>query len=181
MNNFIKELWGWVRSFGLAFVITLIVSTFIVQPSKVDGHSMDPTLHDKQLVFVSKIMHTLGHEPDYGDIVIIDSRFELKREISDELFDNPLITLITKNVREKYIKRVIGKAGDVLEFKDQHVYRNGQLLDESYIKEKMRFTLNETILVPEDHIFVMGDNRNHSTDSRDFGCIPLSHVLGKKL
>ncbi len=181
MKKGLLELWSWIRTFGLAFVIALFVSTFIVQPTTVKGHSMDPTLHDKQYIFVSKIMHTLRYEPDYGDIVIIDSHLNLKRTITNEIIDSPLITLITQNPREKHVKRVIGKAGDIIEFKDHKVYRNGQLLDEPYIKEEMWYSSNEKIVVPDDHIFVLGDNRNHSRDSRDYGCVPLSHVLGKKL
>lgn len=181
MKKLLIELWSWTRSIGIAFVIALLVSTFVLQPSKVIGHSMDPTLHDNQRVFVLKIMHTFGYEPDYGDIVVIDSHLDEKRTLTDEFADNPLIALITQNSREKHVKRVIGKPGDVIEFKDHSVYRNGQLLEEPYIKEKIWFTPNETIVVPEDHIFVLGDNRNHSRDSRDYGCVPLSHVLGKKL
>ena len=76
---------------------------------------------------------------------------------------------------------MIGKPGDQLELKDDKMYRNGVPLDEPYINEAMRANGNKKWTVPADHIFVMGDNRNNSMDSRVIGYIPLDHVLGKKL
>lgn len=90
--------------------------------------------------------------------------------------------IIRNNDDEKnyWIKRVIGEAGDTIEFKDGRVYRNGTELVEIYIKEEMVVPF-ETIVVPENYIFVMGDNRNGSKDSRDIGPIPKENVLGKVL
>lgn len=181
MKKVVLEILSWIRTIGLAFVIAVFISVFIIQPSTVKGHSMDPTLHDRQYIFVSKMMRTFQYEPDYGDIVIIDSHLELQRGLTEEFIDSPLIALITQNPREKHVKRVIGKAGDVIQFIDHQVYRNGELLEEPYLKEPMWYTSNEKIVVPEEHIFVMGDNRNFSRDSRHYGSVPLSHVLGKKL
>jgi signal peptidase I len=79
-----------------------------------------------------------------------------------------------------YVKRLIGKPGDILEFKDHKVYRNGIALQEPYIKEVMNFISDKKWVVPDKYIFVMGDNRNNSNDSRSIGFIPLDHVLGKK-
>ena len=74
---------------------------------------------------------------------------------------------------------MIGKGGDVLEFKNGHVYRNGGELQEPYINEPMEFTMEGSYTVPEGMVFVMGDNRNHSSDSRFIGPVPIDHVLGK--
>jgi len=82
----------------------------------------------------------------------------------------------TKNV---WVKRIIGKAGDKLEFHDGHVYRNGEALQEPYINGTMEYSQKNTITVPEGYVFVMGDNRNHSSDSRFIGPVPVDHVLGK--
>lgn len=177
-----KGLWSWISSFAIAFVLVLFLGIFVFQSTKVMGISMDPTLHDTQKVYVSKLSHTFRALPDYGDIVIIDSRIEQERTIVDELLDTPLISLFAgKDDKHIWIKRVIGKPGDVLEFKDHQVYRNGEAIDEPYIKEKMNYTSDKQWVVPEDHVFVMGDNRNHSMDSRIIGFIPLDHVLGKKM
>ncbi len=179
----VKELWGWTKAIGISVSLALLISIFVLQPFKVDGHSMDPTLYDSERIYVSKISHTLSTMPEYGDIVVIDSRVERTRTFKDDLRENPLIMLVTGNKDEHtfWVKRVIGKPGDVLEFKDNQVYRNGQLLVEPYIKEKMVNQPDAKVVVPEKHVFVMGDNRNNSMDSRVIGVIPLDHVMGKKV
>ncbi|CAM2863706.1 signal peptidase I [Paenibacillus sediminis] len=180
----LKEIGTWLSSIGIGFILTLFVGIFVFQPYKVDGHSMDPTLHDKERIYVSKLSHTFSKEPDYGDIVVIDSRIDRKRSFKDSVIEHPLIQFIMgKNTKEDhtfYVKRVIGKPGDVLEFKDHKVYRNGVALQEPYLKETMNFVSNQKWIVPKDHIFVMGDNRNNSNDSRNIGYIPLDHVMGIK-
>ena len=180
--NLLKRVRGWISSIAIAFVISLIIGIFLIQPYRVDGHSMDPTLHDNQRVFVSKLSHTFSYYPDYGDIVIIDSRVDRDRSFKDDVLDNPIFQLLMNRTnRNFYIKRVIGKPGDVLELKDHQIYRNGVPLDEPYLNEVMTESADEQWIVPDDHIFVMGDNRNNSQDSRVIGFIPLDHVLGKKL
>ncbi len=178
-----RKIWSWVLTLAVAFVLSSIIGIFLVQPYQVDGHSMDPTLHDKQRIYVSKLSHTLGYLPEYGDIVIIDSRVDRSRTFKDDVLENPIIRLFRDAPDDHafYVKRVIGKPGDVLEFRGHTVYRNGQALVEPYIKEMMMFESDEQWTVPENHIFVMGDNRNRSEDSRDIGYIPLDHVLGTKI
>lgn len=164
-----------------AFVMALVITIFVFQPYKVEGHSMDPTLHDQQRIYASRVSHTLSKMPSYGDIVIIDSRFSRPRTLKDDFIENPLISLLSKNSGNNsiyYIKRVIGKPGDVIEVKKGKVYRNGQVLDEPYINGAMEVSPYKKWTVPENHVFVMGDNRNHSTDSRVIGFCPLDHVLG---
>ncbi len=179
----LNRMLSWIFTIGIAFAIALFVGIFIFQPYNVEGHSMDPTLHDQERIYTTKFVHTFSYLPDYGDIVIIDSRIERKRSFRDNVLENPIIQLIAggKDERIFYVKRVIGKPGDVLEFKNHKVYRNGKPLDEPYIKETMNYSSPRKWVVPQKHIFVMGDNRNHSEDSRSIGYIPLDHVLGVKL
>lgn len=175
----VKELFSWLTTLVTAVAFAILISVFVIQPTKVLGHSMDPTLHNNEMVYVSKLSHTLHKMPDYGDIVIIDSRVNRKHSLMDDLLDNPLYNLITGHEdHNTWIKRIIGKPGDVLEFKNHHVYRNGNQLTEPYIKEAMQYTSNTKITVPVNSVFVMGDNRNNSTDSRVIGPVPLDHVLG---
>jgi signal peptidase I len=176
------ELWSWFRSLGIAFVLAFCISVFLIQPFKVSGHSMDPTLHDKQFLFVSKLSHTFSYLPNYLDVVIIDSRLDRKRSLKDDLLEFPLLQFFKlSNDPIFYVKRVIGKPGDTLEFKDHKVYRNGEALKEDYINETMDYTSAEKLVVPDREIFVMGDNRNNSNDSRSIGFVPLDHVMGKKI
>jgi signal peptidase I len=159
-----KKMWSWISTIGIAFAVSSIIGIFIIQPYKVEGHSMDPTLHDKERVYVSKLPHTFSYLPEYGDIVIIDSRVDRGRTIKDDVLENPIFQLLLNTTDHAfYIKRVIGKPGV-----------------EPYIKEMMQYESDQKWIVPENHIFVMGDNRNNSEDSRMIGYIPLDHVLGKK-
>jgi signal peptidase I len=177
----LNECWSWFRSIGIAFIIAFCFSVFVFQPFRVSGHSMDPTLHDKQFLFVTKLSHTFSYMPNYLDIVVIDSRVARKRSFKDDLLDFQLFHFFTSQTDHNfYVKRVIGKPGDTLEFKDHKVYRNGQALEEPYIKETMNYTSDKKWVVPDQQIFVMGDNRNNSNDSRSIGFVPLDHVLGEK-
>ncbi|MFD0681007.1 MULTISPECIES: signal peptidase I [unclassified Paenibacillus] len=182
MKKVATEIRSWIFSIGIAFACALLIGVFVLQPTNVLGHSMDPTLHDEQRIFVSKISHTFHLEPDYGDIVIIDSRVDRSRSVLDDLLEHPLISLLSdKDDRIIYIKRVIGKPGDVLEFKNHQVFRNGEPLNEPYLNEQMNYTSSQKFVVPDKHLYVMGDNRNNSKDSRNIGFIPLDHVLGIKI
>jgi signal peptidase I len=181
--NLLKQFWSWTRSLGIAIALVLFIGIFVFQPYKVDGHSMDPSLQDKERIYVSKLNHTFSYLPKFGDIVIIDSRVSRARTFKDDVLDNSLFQLFKGSSNEQtfYVKRVIGLPGDSLQFKDHHVVRNGVALQESYINEPMDYISEDIVTVPEKHIFVMGDNRNHSNDSRAIGFIPLDHVIGKKI
>ncbi len=153
-----EEVKDWVMSIAIAVVAALLIRTFIVELYVVDGPSMRPTLqHDERLV-VNKFIYHL-RAPEKGEVII----FRYPRDPSRD-----------------FIKRVIATAGDTIEIKDGHVYVNDQLLREDYILEKTR-TEYPKVTIPEGTIFVMGDNRNNSEDSRfpDVGFVPLDLVKGK--
>jgi signal peptidase I len=86
-----------------------------------------------------------------------------------------------RHSHDVWVKRVIGLPGDTIMIKNNQVYRNGQRLKEDYIKEAMIDTPDAHFVIPENQIFVMGDNRNNSRDSREIGSIPIDHVLGVKI
>ncbi|HOL17711.1 MAG TPA: signal peptidase I [Bacillota bacterium] len=181
----IEELASWVAHFLAALVLALALCLFVLQPTYVEGRSMEDTLHDGDKVLISKLLHTFGGEPEYGDIVIIDSRVNRPRTFRDDLREMLTVNLFTRyffgleGESHYWIKRVIGKEGDYLEFRGCTVFRNGVPLEEPYVREAAEYKDLEPVKVPEDCIFVMGDNRNDSRDSRHIGCVPLSHVLGK--
>lgn len=175
-----KKLGRWLFTLLIAFVVTGLMNMFIFQTYRVEGHSMDPTLYNQELLFVSKLIHTFSREPDYNDIVIIDSQLSQEETLLNQIMDIGLIAMVTEESNPNiYVKRVIGRPGDMIEIKEGIVYRNQKKLNEPYIKEPMNAAQNDKWIVPQHHIFVMGDNRNNSQDSREIGPIPMNHILGK--
>jgi signal peptidase I len=122
---------------------------------RVDGFSMEPTLQSGEFVIVNKLAYRLG-EPTRGDVVV---------------FHFP------RNPEQEYIKRVIGLPGDQIRVKDGQVFVDGERLTEPYIKAPPAYE-NEW-LVPDNQLFVFGDNRNNSSDSHNWGGVPLDFVVGK--
>jgi signal peptidase I len=182
----LKEILGWLGTIVISVVVALLIIIFLFQPTSVNGESMENTLHNSDKIIINKTQNLFHSKPDYNDIVIIDSRVDRERKFIDNITDplkyNLIVTRFTKNEDEIFwVKRVIGKAGDILEFKDGKVIRNGETLDETYIKEEMFYQSDEKVTVPQNNVFVMGDNRNYSKDSREIGCIPLDHIVGKYL
>ena len=163
-----SEIFEWIKALAIAIVLAAIIRYFLFAPILVDGLSMTPTLHDGNRMVVNKIAYKIG-EPERFDIVVFHATEE-----------------------KDYIKRVIGLPGDKIEYKDDTLYINGKAYDEPYLdgaKEQViggpltePFTLKEIIgrdTVPEGEVFVMGDNRRASKDSREIGTIKISEILGK--
>ena len=146
-----------IKDIIIALVVVLIV-TACVKPTIVSGQSMDDTLHNGNYLIVNKLAYKFG-EPARGDIIVFNS--------GDE-------------EHELWVKRVIGLPGDVIKTDGKTLYINDAKASEPYIKKgTVAQGEMQTWTVPEDAIFVMGDNRNNSTDSRIIGCVEESAVLGK--
>ena len=153
----VRAALSWIKVLALAAITALLVNTFVFRIVIVEQTSMMPTLAPKERVYLDKLAYVF-HEPEHGDIIILDSP-------------------IAKDTR--YVKRIIGLPGDTLELKDGTLYRNGKIVSEPYIMET---TSGEfTVTVPEGKYFVMGDNRGVSLDSRNdaIGCIDRELILGK--
>lgn len=159
-SSFQDELKDWVISIVIAVALAMIIRTFIIELYMVDGPSMRPTLASGERLVVNKFIYRF-QQPVKGDIVV----FRYPRDPSRD-----------------FIKRVIATAGDTIEIKDGQVHVNGQMLHETYILEKSRGSYPLSV-VPDGTIFVMGDNRNNSEDSRfaDVGFVPLNMLKGKAL
>lgn len=155
--SFSRELWDWTRSIIIAVALALVLRFFVVEHFKVDGSSMVPTLRDGERLIVNKFVYNFN-DPGYGDIVVF--KYSSNRD---------------------FIKRVVGTTGDVLHCKDNRLYRNNQPVEEPYLKDGYLMRDFGPVEVPEGHIFVMGDNRTESKDSRDddVGFISLEQVRGK--
>ena len=146
-----------IKDIVLALVVVLII-TACVKPTIVSGQSMDDTLHNGNYLIVNKLAYKFG-EPERGDIIVFDSGEE---------------------EHELWVKRVIGLPGDVVKTDGKTLYINDAKASEPYIKKgTVAQGEMQTWTVPEGAIFVMGDNRNNSADSRIIGCVEESAVLGK--
>lgn len=160
MNLEKKDVIEMFESIGMGVAIACVFSAF-VKPVKVVGNSMDSTLHDGQRLFVLRQAY-LGkkNNPEYKDIIVVDADFW--------------------GEEKKIIKRVIATEGQSLKIEGSNVYVDGKLLKEDYINEAMNPEWNIVIdKIPEDKLFVMGDNRNHSGDSRHIGLVDESDIYGK--
>lgn len=175
--KFLKWAWEWFQIIAVSILLAVLINLFVLQPIRVEGRSMMPTLHNNDFLIISRIGKTLNTGYDYDDIVVIDKRTDRKRTFLDDIKEISFFRrLPNKNL---WIKRIIGKEGDVIEIKNGEVYRNGEKLNETYIKDEKMDWPDETYKVPKGHVFVMGDNRNDSMDSRVIGYIPIENIKGK--
>ena len=155
-----KEILSWIGSFAVAIVAALFIVTFIGQRVMVDGQSMEDTLQDKDNLICDKISYRFK-DPERFDIVVI---------YPDE----------EKSAR--WIKRIIGLPGEEVRIDTEgNIYINGEILEENYGKETIKDPgmAIEPIQLGEDEYWVMGDNRNHSSDSRVIGPVPKDRIIGK--
>ncbi len=149
----------------VAFVGSLYIAVylFLFFPSSVQGASMEPTLYTGDRIFISRVAYRIS-DVGRGDVIVMTS---------------------PRNPDIEYVKRVIGLPGETLLFKDGDVYIDGYLLEEPYLNDKTNLWENGFIeenvpyMVPDNHVFVMGDNRHRSSDSREFGPVPMESVIGK--
>ncbi len=152
------ELKSWLRDILFAFATAIFIVIFVIQPVKVEGTSMQPRLIDQERIFVNRFIYRFA-DIRRGDIVV---------------FWYP------RDRNKSFIKRVVGLPGDELEIRYGSLYVNGQRLDEPYLKAEFRdrdSLRRET--VPAGQYFVLGDHRNSSNDSRNWGFVPGDLIYGK--
>lgn len=160
-----RAVWGWVISIIVAVIVAFVIRAFFFEIIVVDGESMFPTLESNEKLAVEKVSRYFDL-PDRGDIIIVQYPDEYETE---------------ENKDATYVKRVIALPGETVEIKDSIVYINGTALSEPYINTAEPYRDMAAITVPEDSVFVMGDNRAHSQDSRTVGAIPRSEIVGHAL
>jgi signal peptidase I len=148
----------WVRDFIISVMASFFIITFLYQPVKVEGTSMQPELRDQDRLFVNKFAYDF-EKISRGDVVV---------------FYYP------RDLQKSYIKRVIALPGDTIRIDDGRVYVNGQSIDESYVPKRFQDVRSmAAIVVPPGQYFVMGDHRSISSDSRDFGPVSRKLIYGK--
>lgn len=159
MNEKVKEIFKTIFTYAVIILIVIVIRLFFVDPVRVDGHSMDTTLQNGEIMLLNKIVYR-RHDINRFDIVVIKE-------------NNKLI-----------IKRVIGLPNETIEYKDNVLYINGEKLDDPYPSTNTDdFTIQDIghVKIPGDTYFVMGDNRSDSLDSRypQVGVINKSQILGR--
>lgn len=193
----LKDIFEWIYCIIIAVVLALLVKYYVGTPTIVKQTSMYPTFTPNDRLILNRLYRTCNTTPKRGDIITFEapSVSYTNREKAD--LDNPtaiynyepegLISKFFYNVAEigkvSYIKRVIALPGEHVQIKDEKVYINGEVLKEEYLAEG-EVTNPEggqfiDLIVPENTVFVMGDNRDNSGDSRKFGCIPYEKIEGK--
>ncbi|MDQ3897520.1 MAG: signal peptidase I [Actinomycetota bacterium] len=156
----VRNVVEWFVIAGGALLIAFVIKTFLLQAFYIPSLSMDPTLKINDRVLVNKLSYDL-HPVHRGDVVVFESP--------------PNEGAATKDL----IKRVVGLPGETVESRDGRILINGEVLDEPYLQPDVQTGAMDKITVPPHHYWVMGDNRGNSRDSRYFGAIPESLIIGR--
>lgn len=190
-KDIMKEIIEWIGCILIAVILALIVRYFIITPTIVQQSSMFPTLKADERLVLNRIAR--GNIPNRGEIITL----EAPKKNTNINVNNPVATYdeFSQNIISKfmyyileigktsYIKRVIGLPGEHVKIENGQVYINGEELEENYLQNGVMTPAGRMndIIVPSGYIFVLGDNRQNSTDSREFGCIPISKIEGKAI
>lgn len=152
-HRFYSELFFWISTVVIAVLVSFFIITFVGERTGVSGHSMEPTLKDRDSVLVDKLTYRF-RDPKRFEVVV---------------FPNPT------DRKETLVKRVIGLPGETVEIRSEDVYINGRRVSHDYSKDHMTFPINveASITLKKDEYFVLGDNRNNSMDSRDIRVGPI--------
>ncbi|MFN9741633.1 MAG: signal peptidase I [Acidobacteriota bacterium] len=162
------EMRSLFRDILFAGLVAVLIVVFVIQPVRVEGQSMMPRLHDQDRIFVNKFIYPLrewlGDQAPIkrGDIVVL---------------------LYPNDPSKSYIKRVVGLPGEQIEIVDGKLYVDNELVDEPYLDEDYlsRDSTPGPVDINAHHYFVMGDNRNNSSDSRSWGLVPEKYIYGKAI
>lgn len=192
MSSTLKEILEWIYCIVIALTLAMLFRYFIGTPTIVKQISMNPTLVQDQRLWLNRWGRTTKTLPKKGDIITFEEPVKTNYSVSEIDEQNP-IAKYEKNTgmkwfvhnfleigKRSYIKRVIALPGEHVEIKDGKVFINGTELEEPYLQSGIVTDIIgegfDDFIVPENCVFAMGDNRNHSTDCRAFGCIPLEKI-----
>lgn len=207
-KNIIREIVEWIICIIIAIIIAVLIRYFVGTPTVVKQTSMFPTLKQDQRLWLNRLPRTLKETPKRGEIITFEAPSSSYISADEADLNNPVAkyeyepkglfskftyyVLETKNyeteepkAKVSFIKRVIGLPGEHVKIKDGKVYINDVELEEPYLDENVYTDSLEGVftdlIVPEDCVFAMGDNRSQSTDCRRFGCVPIEKIESKVL
>lgn len=163
MKSSLESIYEIAKSVVFVLLAAFLIRYFIFQPFVVEGSSMEPSLHDQEYLIVDRLSYRIGH-PQRGDIIVFDAP------------NNPGVD---------YIKRIIGLPGEKIKITDNQIYINAKLVDEKYLPRDYKTLIDNNLdyaldrQLSSDEYFVMGDNREHSLDSREIGTIKKDKIVGR--
>ena len=192
-----KDIIEWIVCILIAFILALLIRYYIGTPTIVKQSSMYPTLQQNQRLILNRWTRTTKQMPERGDIITFEAPD--KHYITSDDFNSSdviakysheptnwfsnFVFHVLEIGKESYIKRVIGLPGDHVQIYDGKVYINGEEFSEPYLQDNVTTNMGiyaySDVVVPENCVYVLGDNRGASTDSRAFGCIPLEKIEGE--
>lgn len=182
-KKIINEIKGIALTILGSIIIVAIVNTEVLASAKVQQESMENTLYNDEKLIVDKVSYNFT-TPKRGDIIIFfdnDEKGNILEEGYEYLKEIASISYNT-DTRTRLVKRVIGIPGDEIDIRDGYVYLNGSILEELYVKGETYSRDKEfPIKVEEDTVFVLGDNREVSKDSRNFGLVKINQIEGKAI
>lgn len=193
-KNKSKEVLEWIYCIAIAIIIVLLIKSFIGVPTVVKQTSMFPTLKQNERLWLSKWGANFDKLPKRGDIITFEAptekfvdKYHVNYENPTAVYEYNPTNIFTKFIyytleigKTSYIKRVIGLPGEHVQIKDGAVYIDGNKLQEDYLEDYVVTTdlegLYTDVVVPQNTVYVLGDNRPESTDSRRFGCVPVEKI-----
>lgn len=161
-----------------ALIVAVLVKSFLIQVFWIPSGSMEETLQIGDRVIVNKVAYRIG-DPSRGDVVVFEPETFHEESIPTKISRNLLESVGLRTPESDLIKRVIGLPGETIEIHDNAVFVDGNQLVEPYLPDGLVMRDQGPWEVPEDHYFVMGDNRNSSNDSRVFGAIERGRIVGR--
>ena len=197
MNEKLKDILEWAYCIIIAVVLALLFRYYIGTPTIVQQVSMYPTLVQDQRLWLNRWGRTTKTLPERGDIITFEAPTKTSYSTQTQIDQSNPVAKYEKKFngildkfryyvleigKDSYIKRVIALPGEHVQIKDGKVYINDEELQEDYLQPGIVTDVGigyDDFIVPENYVFAMGDNRNHSTDCRAFGCIPLEKIESK--
>ena len=193
-DRVIREILEWAFCVIIAIAMALATRYYIITSSIVQQDSMYPTLKENQRIILSRLTRTKKGEYNRGDIITFEAPSEIKKgtevdvkntvaiyNYEPEGIFNRFVYYVLEFKKTSYIKRIVGLPGERITIEDGKVYINGKEYKEDYLKEgtTTKAVYYNDLIVPEGCVYVLGDNRDGSMDSRTFGCIPIEKIEGK--
>lgn len=196
MSEKAKDIMEWIVCILIAIILALLIRHFFITPTIVNQESMSPTLENNDKLLLNRWMKTVHSKINRGDIITFEAPSKKSFDVGEVDNENPkavydkeidgimqkFLYYVLEVSKESYIKRVIALPGEHITITENgNVYIDGNLLDEGYLVEGVttkQVTFYD-LTVPDGYLFVMGDNRGHSLDSRAFGCIPIDKLESK--